>query len=89
MPEIRLSNILIVDMEQIFGQKKSLRDRKSNYCTYIFADKFLVTASVGISTIHPYVESTTSQQLIKESDIALYQAKREGRNCVRVGSNKD
>lgn len=46
-----------------------------------------VTASVGISTISPYIESTTPQQLIKESDLALYQAKREGRNCVKVWSN--
>lgn len=46
-----------------------------------------VTASLGISTISPYAEFTTSQQLIKESDLALYQAKREGRNCVKLWSN--
>jgi len=46
-----------------------------------------VTASLGISAINPHIEFTTSQQLIKEADLALYQAKREGRNCVKVWSN--
>ncbi|BBC25267.1 diguanylate cyclase [Pseudanabaena sp. ABRG5-3] len=46
-----------------------------------------VTASLGIAAINPHVEFTTSQQLIKEADLALYQAKREGRNCVKVWSN--
>lgn len=46
-----------------------------------------VTASLGISAINPHAEFTTSQQLIKEADLALYQAKREGRNCVKVWSN--
>jgi two-component system, chemotaxis family, response regulator WspR len=45
-----------------------------------------VTASLGTSTIRPHTEISTSQQLIKEADLALYQAKREGRNCVKVWS---
>ena len=47
-----------------------------------------VTASVGVSTLIPHTEVTTSQQLIKEADLALYQVKREGRNRVKVWSNK-
>ena len=47
-----------------------------------------VTASLGISTINPCVEVSIAQQLIKEADLALYQAKREGRNCVKVWSRK-
>ncbi len=47
-----------------------------------------VTASLGISTINPSIEVSIAQQLIKEADLALYQAKREGRNCVKVWSNK-
>jgi diguanylate cyclase (GGDEF)-like protein len=48
-----------------------------------------VTASLGISTITPYKEVAVAQQLIKEADLALYQAKREGRNCVKVWSNQE
>jgi len=47
-----------------------------------------VTASLGISTLAPQGTVATAQQLIKEADLALYQAKREGRNCVKVWSNK-
>jgi two-component system chemotaxis family response regulator WspR len=45
-----------------------------------------VTASLGISTISPHIQVFSSQQLIKEADLALYQAKREGRNRVKVWS---
>jgi diguanylate cyclase (GGDEF)-like protein len=47
-----------------------------------------VTASLGVSTLEPHTTVATPQQLIKEADLALYQAKREGRNCVKVWSNK-
>ena len=45
-----------------------------------------VTASLGISTIRPHMQISTSQQLIKEADLALYQSKREGRNMVKAWS---
>ncbi len=53
-----------------------------------------VTASLGISTISPHLVdlnqgSAIAQQLIKEADLALYQAKREGRNCVKVWSSNE
>jgi PleD family two-component response regulator len=38
--------------------------------------------------LEPHKTVATPQQLIKEADLALYQAKREGRNCVKVWSNK-
>jgi diguanylate cyclase (GGDEF)-like protein len=47
-----------------------------------------VTASLGVSSINPHLEVTISQQLIKEADLALYEAKRDGRNCVKVWANK-
>lgn len=49
-----------------------------------------ITASLGVSSINPYLEVATAQQLIKEADLALYEAKREGRNCIKVwsGGNK-
>jgi HlyD family secretion protein len=43
-----------------------------------------VTASLGLTTISPHTQISTSQQLIKEADLALYQAKHEGRNRVKV-----
>jgi diguanylate cyclase (GGDEF)-like protein len=45
-----------------------------------------VTASLGISTISPHIEILNSQQIIREADLALYQAKREGRNRVKLWS---
>jgi len=41
-----------------------------------------VTISTGIA-IYP-THGTTAQDLIKGADVALYQAKKEGRNCCRV-----
>ncbi len=40
-----------------------------------------VTASIGISTFQP---GDTLSSLIERADSALYQAKAEGRNCVRA-----
>lgn len=47
-----------------------------------------VTASLGVSTLDPYTEVSVALQLIKEADLALYQAKNEGRNCFKVWSKK-
>ncbi|MEK7699619.1 MAG: GGDEF domain-containing protein, partial [Planctomycetota bacterium] len=40
-----------------------------------------VTVSVGVSEI---AKGYTAGELIKEADSALYMAKKEGRNCVKV-----
>jgi len=48
-----------------------------------------VTASLGTSTLSPHLQIFTSQQLIKEADLALYQAKRDGRNRVKVWSTQE
>jgi diguanylate cyclase (GGDEF)-like protein len=42
-----------------------------------------VTVSIGVATLVPGREQET-QAFIEASDAALYQAKREGRNCIRV-----
>jgi diguanylate cyclase (GGDEF)-like protein len=43
-----------------------------------------VTMSIGISA---YPKSKTARALLKDADIAMYQAKREGRNTFRVFKN--
>ncbi|MFV5465076.1 diguanylate cyclase, partial [Acinetobacter sp. 207] len=41
---------------------------------------FNFTVSIGVSSLKP--QQTDLQLLIKEADLALYQAKQSGRNCV-------
>ncbi len=47
-------------------------------------EKLQVTTSVGVSSLGP--EIADGQALIAAADQALYQAKRDGKNCVRYGS---
>lgn len=44
---------------------------------------FPVTVSVGVASILPEGK-LDSRQLIEQADIALYQAKNQGRNCVKI-----
>lgn len=46
------------------------------------AGELSVTASLGVSTCDPKVAGRTSVELLKHSDLALYAAKEQGRNCV-------
>ena len=49
---------------------------------FIFENKQMpVTISVGIASMHG--EMISPNELIKKADEKLYQAKAEGRNCVR------
>jgi len=45
-------------------------------------DTLGITVSVGIATMHDGIATITD--LVREADIALYQAKDDGRNCVRT-----
>ncbi|WP_347272334.1 diguanylate cyclase [Pseudanabaena sp. FACHB-1998] len=69
---------------------EGIRDRIESLHIHHIASQIhpYVTVSVGVSSINPHLEVAISQQLIKEADLALYEAKREGRNCVKVWSNK-
>lgn len=57
----------------------ALEHKRSQVCDY-------VTISVGVATLNA-AESSNYTQLIMNADEALYQAKREGRNRVRIFNN--
>jgi diguanylate cyclase (GGDEF)-like protein len=50
--------------------------------------KIPVTASFGVATFEPDSPLRTPAQLLKAADLALYSAKRAGRNCVKFFSIK-
>lgn len=43
-----------------------------------------VTISVGVASVWPHAQRIEPEMLIGMADVALYRAKREGRNCVRT-----
>lgn len=45
-----------------------------------------ITISAGVAAAYPH-ENQTEKQLIKAADIALYEAKNAGRNCLAVNSS--
>ena len=47
-----------------------------------------VTASIGVASLEPGSPISATAQLIKAADLALYNAKHSGRNCVKVFSLK-
>jgi len=44
----------------------------------------LVTVSLGIATYDPAVDAYEADELVRRADLALYQAKRDGRDTARV-----
>ena len=52
-----------------------------------FGKQLCVTASFGVATALPSELDPTP--LIARADEALYRAKRDGRNCIRVTENTD
>lgn len=63
--------------ENIHQSVESLRIKNEN------TSLGMVTISIGVATIMGE-EYQSEQHLLKAADIALYQAKKDGRNCVRV-----
>lgn len=52
------------------------------------ADPLPVTASLGVSTYEPGGPLASTAHLLKAADLALYNAKHTGRNCVKVFTPK-
>lgn len=46
-------------------------------------DRIQLTASLGFSVTEPGQQSVDPRNLVRTADVALYDAKRSGRNCVR------
>ncbi len=60
---------------------EQLRKRVASY-TFIFeGEEIPITVSVGVATMG--AEAITPTEFIKRADVAMYQAKSDGRNCVR------
>ncbi len=49
---------------------------------YIHGHELRVTVSIGIA-LYPLIESST-EQLLQKSDVAMYEAKKAGRNTIRI-----
>lgn len=63
-----------------------LRHRIENSPFHVDGKSFPVTVSIGVASIQPS-HKIDSRQLIEYADIALYKAKRQGRNLVIVHAN--
>ena len=48
-----------------------------------------VTCSIGVGTFRPAVDKFDARAALKRADVALYEAKNAGRNCVRFESRND
>jgi diguanylate cyclase (GGDEF)-like protein len=46
----------------------------------------LLTVSVGVATLND--DTTSEEDLVRRADEALYRAKADGRNCVRVAAQE-
>lgn len=64
---------------------EKLREQICNEPFSVSGSQLRVTASFGVATA---VGETSPQVLLRAADLALYRAKNDGRNCVRVGCCK-
>lgn len=60
---------------------EQLRKRVASY-TFVFeGEEIPITVSIGVATVS--TEDITENEFVQRVDEKLYQAKAEGRNCVR------
>ena len=60
---------------------KRIRRRVEKLDTVVEGQTINITVSLGITTLK---DSDDDKSLITRADEVLYQAKREGRNCIRI-----
>lgn len=66
---------------EIFCER--LRKRIEEYHFDSGRDQIRLTASLGFAITSAHDGKVTAQDLVRAADVALYEAKRSGRNCVR------
>lgn len=60
---------------------EKLRCALSNAAILVGSQHITVTASFGIAQVWPH--DTAIEQVLERADVALYGAKKAGRNCVK------
>jgi len=63
------------------GVLDQIREAFSRIRHYAEANEFTATFSAGIATL---TEECDAESMLRQADEALYQAKRDGRNCIRI-----
>ena len=71
-----------VDEKEAFSSAERLRRLISSYPMKKVGCQLPVTISIGMSRLHP--QDADASEALKRADIALYQAKRSGRNRVHI-----
>jgi diguanylate cyclase (GGDEF)-like protein len=51
--------------------------------------RFMVTLSLGVTTLSAFANEMSDDDLLAVADTALHSAKNEGRNCIRMASTED
>jgi diguanylate cyclase (GGDEF)-like protein len=51
--------------------------------------RFMVTLSLGVTTLSAFANAVSDDDLLAVADAALHSAKNEGRNCIRMASTED
>lgn len=71
-------------VEEALAVTEKLRQATQDHSFDNKGERYLVTASFGISIFDPEDEKATKSQLIEQADEALYSAKRKGRNRAEL-----
>jgi diguanylate cyclase (GGDEF)-like protein len=68
---------------EAYSISERLREKIADHSLQTHNHTIKMTVSIGLVTA-PGIDKPTIESLINKADIAMYQAKRDGRNCTRV-----